>query len=589
MPASTEQRPNVIYISVDALRTDRCSLHGYSRPTTPNLGKMARDGLACDNAFSISAFTQAACISMLTSSLPLSYGGWDNGAAGRPPTVFKVFSDSGYHVTTITVSPHITRYYGYGQGVDDEHQILSLITMPGSATMLIRNTLVAYDKGDLDEEKMLGRLMPIMTKFFDDALDFAIDQKEYEPELMRDFPHSPMANAGYDFKKIHQSLKSHRAEFKSDPVAYIRGHLMPVPKGREWMNVWLPGEWRYRRKFSKLAKEALFRFSNKVGHFFRLAWATDRQYRHKIYPDAHSLADKVIAQIKKRPADQPFFIWTHLVDTHTPYITGHGPKWYKQTPDRLKKLGHSPELNPFCAFKGRPDTDEEWAAYSALYDAAIHNTDEQIGRVVTAVEEMGLAENTIIVVCGDHGEEFGEHGDYGHHFRLYNHNMAIPILFHRSGMAAQRIPHFVTTMDIPPTLADMAGIPPHPAWKGRSVLDAAIKERGHIVMETFHGGNCIFEHRPLYFGVRNQTFHYLWRERIDPEDRFSPDGPELFDNAKDHDQQNNLYHPDHPAVAGFNAIIAERMADISEISDQRIIDAFGEIGADAIRQKRLAI
>ena len=107
-------------------------------------------------------------------------------------------------------------------------------------------------------------------------------------------------------------------------------------------------------------------------------------------------------------------------------------------------------------------------------------------------------------------------------------------------------------------------------------------------METFYGGNCLFEERSLYFAVRSLNFLYLWKEYRDPSDKFSPEGLELYDHLTDPSQQNNIYQDDHPELPRFNRLIAERMADIPEISNQRIIDAFGEIGSAAVQKKRPA-
>ena len=63
-------------------------------------------------------------------------------------------------------------------------------------------------------------------------------------------------------------------------------------------------------------------------------------------------------------------------------------------------------------------------------------------------------------------------------------------------------------------------------------------------METFYGGNCLFEHRPLYFAARSHTHKLIWSEGIDPADGFSPDGPQLFDLTTDPGEQRNIHRRD---------------------------------------------
>ena len=82
----TSSRPNVLFLTVDALRADRASVLGYTRPTTPNLDRMAADGLVCEQAVSPAAFTHICFPALMTSSRPLSYGGYDSGPVGGPAT-----------------------------------------------------------------------------------------------------------------------------------------------------------------------------------------------------------------------------------------------------------------------------------------------------------------------------------------------------------------------------------------------------------------------------------------------------------------------------------------------------------------------
>ena len=202
--------------------------------------------------------------------------------------------------------------------------------------------------------------------------------------------------------------------------------------------------------------------------------------------------------------------------------------------------------------------------------------DEQIGRIVEGLEGMGLADDTLVVVCGDHGEELGEHGDISHHFRLYEHNVRVPVLLHRRSTGRRRIDGLTALLDLAPTIADMAGIEPDAAWQGVPVTDPSVGRRDHVLLETFHGGNCLFDRRPLYFAVRTRRWKYLWKEYRDSTDRFSPEGLKLYDIVADPMEQRNLFGADHAAVPGFNRIIARRMAEIPEIPRDRIAAAFGE-------------
>ena len=574
---------NVLLLTVDALRADRTSLHGYDRPTTPTLEKLAKNAIVCDRAFSLGPFTQSAAVQMFTSTRPLSYGGYDHGAKGRPPSLFKHLKEVGYETTNLVTLHWVNRYFGYGDGVDNEIHLFTLNTLPGIALAMVRNTLKSYEGGELTNEEMLSKVEPILMKFFADALDYCESMMRREHELAIEFPDSALVNGQYDYAKVGNLITRHRNEFVADCIGYIRKHLIPVP-AEDWMKRWLPREWRYYRKKSKLITQGLHELGNRAIGLFNPPLARARRQRFKIYPDSPSLADKIISTLESHKGEKPFCLWVHFYDTHMPYVSGRGRYWYRQTPDYLEKLGYPRDLDPTITFTNKPRRREDWDLWSALYDTAVLTIDEEIGRIIASLDRLELRDNTLVVIAGDHGEELGEHGGFGHFFLLYDHNTRMPMMFHHPGLKRQRIEGLTTILDLPATVADLVGIGPAPGWEGLPVTDPSVADRSQVICETFYGGNCLFEQRPLYFGLRTKSHLYLWKEYLDPADEFSPPGHELYDSIKDPIQQQNLYRPDHPLVSQFNAIIAERMAEIPEITDQRIVDCFGAIGSVAIKR-----
>ena len=105
----------------------------------------------------------------------------------------------------------------------------------------------------------------------------------------------------------------------------------------------------------------------------------------------------------------------------------------------------------------------------ALYDAEIRYTDDWIARLYARFEEWGIANDVILLVTADHGEEFMEHGNRGHHLTLYQEVMHVPMLLHAPGLAPAglRVPGSVSIADVAPTLLDLAGLPGWPERSGR--------------------------------------------------------------------------------------------------------------------------
>ncbi len=566
-------RMNVIMLGVDALRRDRTSVYGYDRPTTPTLERLAESAVLCRNAFSLAPFTQPASVQVFTSSRPLSYGGYDLGAIGRPPTVFKQFNASGYSTVGISTLHWVNRYFGYGDGLDFELQLFTLNTVAGVAIATTRNSIDGFNRGQIAAEDMLAVVVPVFTKLFRDCDDYCRERIERASELERDFPDSLLVNARYDFAKVCKVVARHRLEFERDPLAYMRKHLSRIPQTHEWLG----REWYYCRSPGKLVSEAWVRATNRLIRPFDPSLAIVRQNRFKQYADAESVAHKVIDRITNRDPDKPLFLWAQFMDTHLPYVSGRGRKWWRETRDYLEAVGHDRQVDPARSFMPeKPGDAAGWTELSHLYDAAVRWTDDQIGRIVDAVARLGIADETLIVVFGDHGEELGEHGNHSHYFLPYDHNIRIPMLFHRPGLGRQEITGPVSLVDVAPTLARMAGIDRAPDWEGSDVVSPEVADRDHMVMETFYGGNCLFDDRPLYLAVRTEQYKYFWKEYRDHNDWQSADGNELYDLRDDPREVNNLYRPDHPLIEGFETIIGRRLAELPEIDDDRLRRVMGD-------------
>lgn len=571
--------PNVVALTIDALRADRMSMYGYNRPTSPELEKLGEKSIVCDNALTLAPFTQAACIQLFTSSRPLSYGGYDAGAYGRPITLFEHFKNAGYSTWGLSTVHWVSPYYGYSNGLETNYCVFHLNALVGMAVVNMRDTLYFFSQGAMDEEEMLERVIPVVERMFDNIESYCDVMCELVPSYKRDFPSARVSHDDFNFGKVKAVVEKHRALFRRDHVHYISSELTNLtraPEAREWIT----RDWYYKRTPIKLVCELLFRASNKALRLVNPDMAEKRACALRLSADAHAIADKVIATLKTRDAEKPFFIWAHFKDTHRPFVSGPGLDWYKHTPGYLEELGYPRNLDPTLSYQMlHAKTDAQRETLSALYDAAVRSTDEAIGRILTAMDDLRLMDETVIGISGDHGEEIGDHGDYGHECMGYEHNAHIPMVFKPAGgnFAGERNDALVTSLDFSPTLSALAGIALPSDWAGAPVTSEAAKNREHTVLETFCRGNCLFDRRPLYMGIRTKQYKYLRSEAVDPHHKHGTPEPKLFDLNIDPQERHNIYRADHPMVAQFNENIAARMREIPEVSEARI-EAFLGVG-----------
>ncbi len=158
---------------------------------------------------------------------------------------------------------------------------------------------------------------------------------------------------------------------------------------------------------------------------------------------------------------EPFFLFLHLWDPHYDYFppAEHRARFLPQDSGRTKGDELLKEEIPF--------TDDLKRELLALYDAEIRYTDDWIARLHARFEEWGIADDVILLVTSDHGDEFLEHGNRGHHLTLYEEVMHVPLLIRAPGLvpAGARVSGSVSLADVAPTLLDFAAATP---WTGRS-------------------------------------------------------------------------------------------------------------------------
>ncbi len=131
----------------------------------------------------------------------------------------------------------------------------------------------------------------------------------------------------------------------------------------------------------------------------------------------------------------------------------------------LPIAGHHPYDSPPGPFADRRDFDR--------YRNALHYADESLATLVEGLYARGLANRTVIIVLGDHGEAFGQHdGNYGHTFQVFEENVHVPLVLAAPGLIGQqmRSRQIVSLIDVAPTVLDLLGEPAPAAYEGQSLL-----------------------------------------------------------------------------------------------------------------------
>ncbi len=194
---------------------------------------------------------------------------------------------------------------------------------------------------------------------------------------------------------------------------------------------------------------------------------------------AGQTVDDFLSWLDSGDRNQPFFAAVHFYDPHIPYRAPEPFRSMYTDPDYGGDYGDSwgegvTEMMDVNSGEIVPEP-EDIANLIALYDGEISYMDAEIGRMLTDLRSRGLAENTLVIIVGDHGEEFLEHGGIEHGRTLYEETTHVPLILAGPGFNGGRvISQSVGQLDIAGTIAAVAGIefPTHaPAVNLTGVID----------------------------------------------------------------------------------------------------------------------
>lgn len=175
--------------------------------------------------------------------------------------------------------------------------------------------------------------------------------------------------------------------------------------------------------------------------------------------------------------DRPFFLLIHNLDPHDHYEFHQGfserpeSSQLRTTRDLLpaqvdgNHIGFDSPLNRVV-----PLDPAQLAELEDNYDGEIRYLDHHFGRLLDALEERGMLDETLLIVTADHGEEFLDHGSYWHGGTLHEELVRVPLLVRAPGLGSGHVAAPVSLVDVLPTVAEWVGAPTPKTARGRSLL-----------------------------------------------------------------------------------------------------------------------
>ena len=285
-------------------------------------------------------------------------------------------------------------------------------------------------------------------------------------------------------------------------------------------------------------------------------------------------------------ADEPFFLWASFFDPHPKYLAPEPwdtmydpadvsvpavtPGEHDQSPPHLQltqepdpdfSAWQEPNGSGCHGFHSHLHDRDELAKDIACYYGMVSCMDKYIGRIIDHLDDLGLAENTLVVFTSDHGHYFGQHGLIAKGAFHYDDGLRVPMIARLPGrIPAGHLSHSLQTLvDYAPTFLDycgleipedMTGISQRAIW-GRAGTDPSngdeSKARDHVIIENRHQPTTL--HLKTYIDERYKITLY-----------FNRDYGEIYDLRQDPGEVNNLWgrvDTDPPADEELRAQLTE--------------------------------
>ncbi len=246
-----------------------------------------------------------------------------------------------------------------------------------------------------------------------------------------------------------------------------------------------------------------------------------------------------------RSSGAPFFLFMNYMDAHQRAPTHLFQRFDAGGPSR--PLAYRRDLGLELLRRRHRLSREDREYYRADYDNALGYLDSHLGSLLARIRELGLEENSMIIVTSDHGESLGDHDLMGHGITLYQSEIHVPLIIKYPGQAqgaVETIP--AGGADIVPTILDVAGQAEDPSLDGRS-LRRLQSLPGRAVINEAYGPQPNPHHPSL---PENQ-----WAIRSGDWKLIEGDSgsPQLHDLSRDPAETSDLFRQDHPVAAGLRA------------------------------------
>lgn len=324
----------------------------------------------------------------------------------------------------------------------------------------------------------------------------------------------------------------------------------------------------------RLTREEAFFENKQLGNIRKLprgaAWEK-AEVEDDAYADGRIAMEGIKRLRRYRHSGEPFFLALGFTKPHLPfnapakYWDLYDPSVFKLTerdtpPEGAPSYaGKSPKVE-IANYKPVPESgvgkDEKLArTLIHAYFASLSYMDAQLGKVIDEIDALGMAEDTVIMLWGDHGWHFGDHGTWTKHTN-YEQDNRIPLIFVAPGVAepGSKTDAFAETVDVYPTLAELAGLPAPQVPQGldgMSLVPVLKNPNQSVRNHAYHAFN---RGKRIGRAIRTERYRMVqWKPAGAPEDKAEY---ELYDYRFDGLEKKNIAKLNPEVLSRMKAVLA---------------------------------
>ena len=478
MKNNQKNRPNVIFLIVDCLRQDKLGAVGYKPDLTPNLNKLYLNGLKATKHYSNGCVTQVAFPSIFTSSLPLDYGGYNDGIKNRPISFPETLFNEGYETLGAVTGHPCCSHFGYDRGFQTFQNLIDLYQW---FTQLFKVEL----REALDDIKLKKiSISSFITKIKDKYKNYLKMTIKYLDEM--DSLNLP--NQGWNRRKLKKKIHKEIYLIENKTTIVAKKIIEQDKNIRFFMG---------QENINKFSKLKVFIYNKARDLLNKKIFILSRR---KCF--SAKLVNKNFKEFfLKKNNKKPFFAYLHYFEIHEAKLL----------------LANFSIKQAFSIIKSIYKASKRvFNKGGFLYDVALSRIDTEIGDLIKFLEKEKVINNTIIVITGDHGANAGipnrkitnsssnmyeMFGDEYHH---------VPLIFYGPGVKKFKITKPCSHIDLAPTLLNILKIKIPSSFLGKPITEKLIKKNDVVIAENTGNGLCDIKEKTIAISLRTEKIKIVY-------------------------------------------------------------------------------